>query len=263
MFRESVWWGVAHFFIPLVDLLFLLVHFRKAWPATKISLAGGLLIVAAAFLSERSVSAERDAGAFSEPEAAIAGENLDGTGEAAGAFGSLKRLVRRLWEGEPESMAVEEPAPRPEENPLTGAHNDAVRAKLKAYQDAQKAQVKGYAADAPRQGAASKPREVSARGPPTDAKAPRQTPGLGADLQATLARIDSGQRLSFRHDGAVFHNRENLLPAQSDGYYREWVHPTPGTDSPGARRVVTGADGEAYYTANHYGSFRKIRDSKK
>lgn len=79
------------------------------------------------------------------------------------------------------------------------------------------------------------------------------------DLTKTLARIDRGQKLSFPHDGTVFGNRERRLPAKPSGYYREWVHPTPKLSGPGPQRIVTGGQGEAYYTHDHYRSFRKVR----
>jgi len=79
------------------------------------------------------------------------------------------------------------------------------------------------------------------------------------DLTATLQRIDRGQRLSFPNDGSVFRNRERRLPSRNEGYYREWVHPTPKLSGPGPQRVVTGAQGEAFYTHDHYRTFKKIR----
>jgi guanyl-specific ribonuclease Sa len=82
---------------------------------------------------------------------------------------------------------------------------------------------------------------------------------LTVDLAATLDRIDSGEKLRFHHDGSVFENRERRLPAKPTGYYREWVHPTPGEDGPGARRVVTGKEGEAWYTPDHYKTFERVR----
>jgi hypothetical protein len=75
------------------------------------------------------------------------------------------------------------------------------------------------------------------------------------DVKNTLARIKVGERFPHRNDGAVFQNKEGLLPARPDGYYREWVHPTPGVRGPGAQRVVTGQDGEAYYSPDHYQTF--------
>lgn len=79
------------------------------------------------------------------------------------------------------------------------------------------------------------------------------------DLRETMKRIDAGTKLSFPNDGSVFQNREQLLPKKAAGYYREWVHRTPGLAGPGPQRVVTGANGEAYYTSDHYGTFRRVR----
>ena len=53
-------------------------------------------------------------------------------------------------------------------------------------------------------------------------------------------------------DGAVFQNREGLLPRRRPGYYREYTVETPGSDDRGARRIVAGADGERYWTDDHY-----------
>ena len=80
------------------------------------------------------------------------------------------------------------------------------------------------------------------------------------DLTETLKRIDAEERIErFRNDGISFQNREGRLPKKPAGYYREWVHPTPKLPGPGPQRVVTGENGEAYYTADHYKSFKKIR----
>ena len=80
------------------------------------------------------------------------------------------------------------------------------------------------------------------------------------DLAETLARIDRGQKLSqYRHDGIEFQNREERLPKKPAGYYHEWVHPTPGLKGPGPQRVVTGKNGDAHYTHDHYQSFRQVR----
>ncbi len=79
------------------------------------------------------------------------------------------------------------------------------------------------------------------------------------DLTETMQRIDAGQRLAFRNDGSTFQNRERRLPIKERGYYKEYVHPTPELGGPGPQRVVTGADGEAYYTFDHYTTFQRIR----
>jgi ribonuclease T1 len=79
------------------------------------------------------------------------------------------------------------------------------------------------------------------------------------DLAETLARIEAGRKLRFKNDGSVFQNRERRLPRQREGYYREWVHPTPGLSGPGPQRVVTGEKDEAYYTPDHYRTFERVR----
>lgn len=61
-----------------------------------------------------------------------------------------------------------------------------------------------------------------------------------------------------RSDGAVFHNNEHALPSETDGYYREYTVPTPGSHDRGARRVIAGQRGEFYYTSNHYDSFVRV-----
>jgi filamentous hemagglutinin len=61
------------------------------------------------------------------------------------------------------------------------------------------------------------------------------------------------------NDGSIFRNKEGQLPAQPQGYYREWVHPTPGVNGPGAQRVVTGAGGEMYFTPDHYKTFIRLQ----
>lgn len=78
------------------------------------------------------------------------------------------------------------------------------------------------------------------------------------DLRPTLERIAAGKQLRFSHDGITFQNRERRLPQKPAGYYREWVVPTPGESGPGPQRLVTGADGDVWYTADHYLSFRRV-----
>ena len=78
------------------------------------------------------------------------------------------------------------------------------------------------------------------------------------DLAPTLERIAAGKRLRFPNDGVTFQNRERRLPGRPSGYYREWVVPTPGESGPGPQRLVTGEDGEVWYTPDHYRSFRRI-----
>ena len=78
-------------------------------------------------------------------------------------------------------------------------------------------------------------------------------------IERALALIDAGGPFPYRQDGTVFSNREHLLPAKARGYYREYTVPTPGSPDRGARRIVTGLGGEAYYTDDHYRSFWRLR----
>ncbi len=83
---------------------------------------------------------------------------------------------------------------------------------------------------------------------------------LPAEAIATLALIEHGGPFPYRQDGAVFQNRERLLPRQPRGYYREYTVATPGARDRGARRIVGGGDPpvEYYYSADHYRSFRRF-----
>ena len=81
---------------------------------------------------------------------------------------------------------------------------------------------------------------------------------LPAEAQQTLALIDAGGPFPYDRDGVVFENREGLLPHESTGYYHEYTVPTPGENDRGARRIITGASGELYWTDDHYRSFERI-----
>lgn len=86
------------------------------------------------------------------------------------------------------------------------------------------------------------------------------------DLQPTLNRIQNKVSHPHRNDGSVFQNRppkggngKPLLPIQPAGHYTEYVMPTPGVTGPGPQRIITGQNGEVYYTPDHYDSFIKIK----
>ena len=81
---------------------------------------------------------------------------------------------------------------------------------------------------------------------------------LPTEARATLALIKSGGPFPYAQDGRVFSNREELLPLQKRGYYREYTVRTPGVRDRGARRIVAGNGGEYYYSADHYRSFKLI-----
>jgi ribonuclease T1 len=58
----------------------------------------------------------------------------------------------------------------------------------------------------------------------------------------------------------VFGNFEHVLPKQARGYYHEYTVKTPGTRNRGIRRIVAGSPGEYYYSADHYQTFKRIRE---
>jgi ribonuclease T1 len=74
----------------------------------------------------------------------------------------------------------------------------------------------------------------------------------------TIADILAGGPYDFSNDDSVFQNREGILPAREHNHYREYTVITPGERDRGARRVVSGADGDFYYTSDHYSSFSEI-----
>jgi ribonuclease T1 len=87
---------------------------------------------------------------------------------------------------------------------------------------------------------------------------------LPPEAQTTLEAIARGGPFEHRQDGVVFGNYEGLLPQQPRGYYHEYTVETPGADTRGARRIITGGTPPTvyYYTDNHYRSFRQFEASR-
>ena len=81
---------------------------------------------------------------------------------------------------------------------------------------------------------------------------------LPSEAAITVALIEAGGPFPFRQDGATFENREGLLPDRQAGHYLEYTVPRPGNQGRGSLRIVAGADGELYWTADHYDSFAWI-----
>ncbi len=81
---------------------------------------------------------------------------------------------------------------------------------------------------------------------------------LPPEARDTLALIAEGGPFPYRQDGVVFQNREGYLPSEPDGYYHEYTVKTPGASDRGARRIITGSQGEMYYTDDHYVTFKRI-----
>ena len=92
---------------------------------------------------------------------------------------------------------------------------------------------------------------------------------LPPEVRDTLNLIQRSGPFPFPHkDGSTFGNFEQRLPPQARGYYHEYTVPTPGHRDRGARRIIAGGghpadiatSGEYYYTDDHYGHFRRIRE---
>ncbi len=116
---------------------------------------------------------------------------------------------------------------------------------------------------------------------------------LPAEARDTLRIIKQGGPFAYARDGAVFNNYERILPQQPRGCtsdtlltksaacgrrceagapapkgsappcrarYHEYTVKTPGARNRGARRIVCGKPVECYYTANHYRTFKRIRE---
>lgn len=78
---------------------------------------------------------------------------------------------------------------------------------------------------------------------------------LPPEVRQTVELIRQGGPFPYEQDGAIFHNAERRLPEEPDGFYREYTVPTPGSEDRGARRIITGKNGEFYYTPDHYDTF--------
>jgi ribonuclease T1 len=83
---------------------------------------------------------------------------------------------------------------------------------------------------------------------------------LPPEARDTLQLIQRGGPFPYARDGITFKNRERILPPQATGYYREYTVKTPGVGHRGARRIVCGVVPECYYTADHYRSFKRIKE---
>lgn len=99
---------------------------------------------------------------------------------------------------------------------------------------------------------------------PTKQPAPKKT-GVPDKVTRVLDFVDkNGDAMDGYEGGRTFGNFERRLPQTDDKgrriKYREWdVNPLKPGVNRGAERLVTGSDGSAYYTDDHYSSFKKIR----
>jgi ribonuclease T1 len=93
--------------------------------------------------------------------------------------------------------------------------------------------------------------------------------GVPAKVGTVLRYIDEHERAPEGYEGGrTFHNYgtngEEALPRRDSRgksiSYREWdVNPKIAGKNRGPERLVTGSDGSAYFTSDHYRTFIKIR----
>jgi ribonuclease T1 len=89
--------------------------------------------------------------------------------------------------------------------------------------------------------------------------------GVPEKVQKVLQYVDEHHKAPQGYvGGRTFQNRERRLPLKDRAgkpiRYREWdVNPKVRGKNRGPERLVTGSDGSAYYTPDHYRTFIKIR----
>jgi len=87
---------------------------------------------------------------------------------------------------------------------------------------------------------------------------------LPPEVHQTIKLVKQGGPFPYSKDGIVFGNYEKNLPVRARGYYHEYTIRTPGIRGRGARRLIVGGEpslrAEYYYTADHYMTFRRIRE---
>ena len=102
----------------------------------------------------------------------------------------------------------------------------------------------------------------SGRGTPVSGLPTVAESALPAEAAATLVLIRAGGPFPYDEDGGRFGNRERELPRRPSSYYREYTVETPVEGDRGPRRIVAGADGDLYWTTDHYASFRQIEEGR-
>ncbi|ORM09189.1 ribonuclease domain-containing protein [Prescottella equi] len=95
----------------------------------------------------------------------------------------------------------------------------------------------------------------------------REASGVPQAAWATLAAVDAGRwppdDAPGTQGGRTFGNHEGRLPATDGGgkiRYQEWdVNRKVDGRGRDAERIVTGSDGSAWYTDDHYETFARMR----
>jgi guanyl-specific ribonuclease Sa len=92
-------------------------------------------------------------------------------------------------------------------------------------------------------------------------------PGIPPEAWRVLAHIRAHHEAPAGYEGGRrFGNYEGVLPkTAADGrrlQYQEWdIHPHLEHVNRGAERIVTGSDGRAWFTADHYQHFLEMKDA--
>ncbi|HTL97721.1 MAG TPA: ribonuclease domain-containing protein [Holophagaceae bacterium] len=93
---------------------------------------------------------------------------------------------------------------------------------------------------------------------------PPGDPVIPAYARQVLAYIRAHHEAPEGYEGSRrFGNYEKALPQSDDSgrriQYQEWdVHPREAHVNRGAERIVTGSDGRAWYTGDHYAHFTEM-----
>ncbi|MEV5839632.1 ribonuclease domain-containing protein [Nocardia sp. NPDC052112] len=108
-----------------------------------------------------------------------------------------------------------------------------------------------------------------ARGPDVTTTSIVRAPGVPDRAYTTLVEIDAGRwpdsaNAPGTKGGDRWMNRGGTLPAKDSAgkalTYQEWdVNPKQPNRSRDAERIVTGSDGSAWYTGDHYETFTRMR----
>ncbi|QIS09156.1 ribonuclease domain-containing protein [Nocardia arthritidis] len=113
-------------------------------------------------------------------------------------------------------------------------------------------------------------RATTTQARPVEASPPAtRAPGVPDRAYATLREIDAGRwpdsaNAPGTKGGDPWMNRAGTLPAKDAAgkaiTYREWdVNPKQRGQTRDAERIVTGSDGSAWYTGDHYQTFTRMR----
>jgi guanyl-specific ribonuclease Sa len=86
----------------------------------------------------------------------------------------------------------------------------------------------------------------------------RPLSSLPTEVADTIGLVQQGGPFPYAEDGAVYQNREGVLPSCPSGYYHLYTVRTPGTSGRGDRRLITGGDGQYYYTPDRYVTFVQV-----